>query len=381
MSTSRPVVTHLLQKCKELLTSPYGVAAIASLSFHGILFAAVPRFSSASFAAFSEENATSEPRTVPLVTLSPAEQGRLPNFNRPQLPSVPEFPSSSSRSTSIRNLPSASTLTPRSNIFNRYSGGRTTSPSITRNRRFNNPYSISITETPSRSEQSNSRKEEPLDIPPPPTGDQSTLEAELEIERQQEAGQAPPEQEQASEGLPVLPEDSGNVLESEDSDVALNPEAERQLTQLERLQAKFTHSDEDTTEEEVVANYEQWEAPAEGEDAPAVATADKGELQIESGFNLCVANPPTNGEVGVLVAPDGTPTEPVVLRRTGYDYLNQVALDAIAANDFPETETAVRYPFDVVVDYDAENCQSSEGILNNGSDTASQDSPEEPSEE
>lgn len=364
------VMPLLLKKLKQLMASPYGVAAIASLSFHGVLFAAIPRFSSASFAAFSEDNATSESRTVPLVTLSAAEQERLPNFNPPRLPSVPEFPSSSTRtstSTSIRNLPRASTLTPRPSIFDRYSGSRTTPPPITQSRRrFNNPYNIPIINTPSRSEQSKTRREEPIAVPPPPT---DTLDTELEIEERLEAEAeqvetSPREQTNTPEGLPELPENSGEVLEPENSDIAANSEVEREPTQLERLQAKFHYSAENTTEDEVKANYEKWEAPLEEEDSPAIVTAEPGELQIESGLSLCVENPPENGEVGVLVAPDGTPGDATVLRSTGYEYLNQAALDAITASDFPETDIPVRYPFAVVVGYDSETCQSSENILN-----------------
>lgn len=362
----------LLQRLKQLLVSPYGMAALASLSFHGVLFAAVPRFSSASFAAFSDENGTAEARTVPLVTLSAEEQGRLPNFNRPQLPSVPELPSTNRNSTLLRNLPSASTLNPRSNIFNRYSSSnRTTSPSIITGSRFNNPYNLPITNPPERSEDGKNRRDVAIVIPPPPT--ESTLETELEIENRQaeEAARAddstPEQTEEVAEGLPDLPEDSNEVLAPEDSEIAANAEAEP--TKLERLQAKFQFDATNTTDEEALANYEQWITPSEEADDVAIAMAEPGELQIESGSNLCVENPPTDGLVGVLVDPDGTPSDAVVLRSTGYDYLNQAVLETIVGNDFPETDTPVRYPFDVVVNYDAETCQSSEAILNTAQDT------------
>ncbi|NEQ50964.1 MAG: hypothetical protein F6K11_12655 [Leptolyngbya sp. SIO3F4] len=372
-SSSSTVMTLLLGKLQTLLASPYGIAAIASLSFHGVLFLAVPRFSSASFAAFSEENATSEPRTVPLVTLSADEQGRLPNFNRPKLPSVPDFPSSnitrSSNSTAIRNLPSAGALTSRPNIFNRYSSRRIpTPPSITRPRLFNNQYSIAITDTPTRSEESQKRREAPISVPPPPT---DTLETALAIEAQQAADTeqaitSPPEQTVDQGKLSELPENSSEVLDPENSELAANSDTPRQPTQLERLQAKFNYDDANTTEDEVEANYEKWITPSsEKENAIPIATAEPVELQIESGFNLCVENPPTDGEVGVLVAPDGTPSNPTILRSTGYEYLNQAALDAILAGEFPETETPVRYPFSViVVDYDHETCQNGDDILN-----------------
>lgn len=380
-SSRTSVMSLFLGRLKQLLTSPYGVAAIASLSFHGVLFAAVPRFSSTSFAAFGEEDGTSEARTVPLVTLSPSEQGRLPNFNQPQLPSVPELPANTTRnSTIIRNLPNASTLTPRSNIFNRYSSSRnrTTPPAITRRRQFNNPYSISITDTPSRSEQSNQRRDVPVVVPPPPPGD--TLETELDIEKRQQAEEAAraAESEQAAEGLPELPEDSSEVLDPDnvEEEVAANTETAAEPTQLERLQAKFKYDGINTTEEEAEANYQQWVAVVpDEEDTPAIELAERGALEINPGV-LCADNPPNDGLVGVLVDPDGTPNDPIVIRSTGYDYLNRAALDTIVASEFPETDVAVRYPFDVVVNFDPTDCQRSEDLLNN-EQTAEQSTAEQ----
>lgn len=370
----------LLQRFKLLLTSPYGVAAIASLSFHGVLFAAVPWFSSASFAAFGGEDGADESRTVPLVTLSPGEQGRLPNFNRPQLPSVPELPLNTTRnSTIIRNLPSASTLTPRSNIFNRYSSSsrnRTTPPAATRRRQpFNNPYSIAIKNTPSRSEQSNQRRDTPVVVPPPPP--ENTLETELEIEKRQaeaaaRAAAATPEQTEAPEGLPDLPDESSEVLGSDNGEVAANSEIAAEPTQLERLQAKFKYDAANTHPDDAEANYQQWVAvdgAAEAAAEPTIDIAERGVLEIDSGLSLCVNNPPNDGVVGILVGPDGVPNEPTVIRSTGYDFLNQAALDAIVASEFPEAEMAVRYPFDVVVNYDDADCQSSEDLLNSVQNT------------
>ncbi|MEL6232135.1 MAG: hypothetical protein AAFR24_19695 [Cyanobacteria bacterium J06627_3] len=399
-SPSPAAANKMLHQLKTLLTSPYGVAAIASLSFHGVMFAAAPRFSSASFAAFSDENLSGETRTVPLVTLSPAEQGRLPNFTRPSLPPIPN----SSATTSLRTLPSASTLTrpssplTRSNIFDRY----TNRTNISRgSRRFNNPYNLPTTNPPSRSARSSDRRTTIVgDIPAPPRDIGQNLESDpdtLEPERGAEA--------EAPTGLPELPPQSENVLgtegpetegpetespETENSEVAINAEESGELTQLERLQAKFKHDPEGTSEEDATLNYTAWlassfeedsETPGEtsgedtGETPSEIPTADVGAVEVAA-LNLCVATPPNDGLVGILVAPDGTPNESVVLRSTGYEYLNQAAVDTLLEeSDFPETETAVRYPFEVLVSYDAETCQTSEEII----DTA-QDAPSAPDE-
>ena len=386
-----------LRKIREVLTSPYGVAAIASLSFHGILFAAMPRFSSASFAAFSEDGAAGEPRTVPLVTLSPAEQGRLPDFNRPQLPAIPDI---GSRPPTIDNLPNASTLNRSNipNIFNRSNSQITTPPFsrpnlLSRNRPFRNPYiprpDLSIRNTPSRSEQSSDRRTAAItNIPAPPP----TAVGNPETNPEQSAGNLEPDQQQpptaeipeVPAGLPELPEQAEQPPETEGEtpEIAAISESDDQPSRLERLQAKFNYDPSNTTPEEVEANYEAWITLPEEEETPelTIATAELGELTLDASYNLCAANPPMNGAIGVLVAPDGIPSDPTVLRSTGYEYLNQAAIETLMNSEFPETETAVRYPFEVIVNYDAESCRSAEEILetvrNTQQNTAAEDSQE-----
>ncbi|MEM1252848.1 MAG: hypothetical protein AAGI69_10470 [Cyanobacteria bacterium P01_H01_bin.21] len=384
---------NLLRRFKELITSPYGVAAIASLSFHGALFAAMPRFSEASFAAFNEENTEAEARTVPLVTLSAADQERLPDFNRPQLPAISNF-----NSAPPANLPNASTFNRSNipNIFNR-SGSSLTSPSLgspnnlSRNRPFQNPYiprpNLSIRNTPSRSARSSdNRTATIIDIPKPPPSilqgtetDEDTLRRQLEIEAQQ---QAAADQAEPAEGLPDLPEQSEEETDSENSeDIAANTETANQPTQLERLQAKFNYDETNTTPEEVEANYEDWETQTEENSDGAVETAELVELTLEPGFRLCAQNPPTSGAIGILVAPDGTPSDPTVLRSTGYEYLNKAAIETLMATEFPETEQAVRYPFEIIVNYDDAACKSAEEILETVQNTAEQPEAEQPEAE
>ena len=369
-ASPRPsAVALLLRQLKGMLTSSYGVAAIASLSFHAVLFAAIPRFTSVSFAAFDEDTAAAEPRNVPLVTLSPAEQGRLPNFNRPKLPDIPDV-SSSSNSTAVRTLPDVNALRRPPNIFDRYgSNRRIPTPSISSNRLFRNPYtpprpSLTIRNTPTPSDQSTARRTTVIDdIPSPPTVASEVDPSEEEVlatdvEQQQAEAQGDGEEVAA---LPELP-DQGEPGSEEPEVAALNPEEERRLTQLERLQAKFQHNPENTTDEEAEANYEAWVTLPEDDSELMVETDESREIPVASGLNLCVENPPIDGMVGILVAPDGTKV-PTILRSTGYGYLNEAAVQALMEAEFPETEIAVRYPFEIVVDYDAETCQSGDEIL------------------
>ncbi len=370
------IATTIVGKITAILTGPYSVAAIASLSFHAVLFTAIPRFSSVSFAAFSEEDGLSAPRTVPLVTLSAADQARLPDFSPPQLPSIPDI---RTPRPSVNNLPNASIFN-RSSIFDR-SNSRLTTPSskppnrLSRNRPFRNPYttppSLSIRNTPSRSEQSSDRRTAVItDIPQPPPSvindtSEDTLARELELEQQLAAADA--EQTDVPEGLPELPEASDlpadDAQDGENLEIAANTELTPEPSRLERLTAKFKYDPTNTTVEEVEANYQAWQVQPDEDSEGTIETAEIGELTIDAEFNLCAQTPPINGEIGVLVAPDGTPSKPTVLRSTGYDYLNQAALDTLMSSEFPETENIVRYPFELVVNYDDENCRSAEEIF------------------
>ena len=352
-----------VRQFKRVMTSSYGVAAIASLAFHGVLLTAIPRFSSVSFAAFDEEN-TTETRTVPLVTLSPTEQGRLPDFNRPQLPSIPDITSS----TPLPKLPNPGILD-RSSRFLSPTAPSLSSPSrLSRNRVFRNPFitrpDFSIANTPSRSGQSSANRTTGLEnIPPPPPGSEleietnrDTLERQLELERQRDAEQT------AAENGPDAAELSDETSTPEDTELAAAAETDGG-SQLENLQARFNYSVEDTTDEEAEAAYVAWIEQTQGQSEDTINTVDTEILTLEPGLNLCAQDSPRNGEVGILVAPDGSPVDAVVLRSTGYEYLNDEALEALVDSDFPETETPVRYAVEVVIDYDAETCRSLEDVL------------------
>ena len=68
MSYTSPITT-----LPQVLRQPIGIAVLASLGFHGLLWATLPRLH-----AFSKLEADQQQRTVGLVELTPAEQNRLP---------------------------------------------------------------------------------------------------------------------------------------------------------------------------------------------------------------------------------------------------------------------------------------------------------------
>ena len=257
------------------------------------------------------------------------------------------------------------------------------SPSrLSRNRVFRNPFitrpNFSIANTPSRSRQSSASRTTGLEnIPPPPSGreleietNRDTLERQIELEQQREAEQA-------------AAENSSDAAELSDGSTPETPELAAasetdSATQLEKLQARFSYSAEDTTDEEAEAAYEAGIEQTQGQSEDTLETIDTEILALEPGLDLCAQDSPRNGEVGILVAPDGSPIDAVVLRSTGYEYLNDEALGVLMDSDFPETETPVRYAVEVVVDYDAETCRSLEDVLDtvqNNEQTAVEPAP------
>ncbi|MBE9067791.1 hypothetical protein IQ260_14130 [Leptolyngbya cf. ectocarpi LEGE 11479] len=382
LSTQRSATaSQAVQQLKSILTTPYAIAAFVSIGFHVVVLAAVARSSSAAFAAFGEEGG-SEPRTVPLVTLSPAEQGRLPNFNQPQLSSIPDI----TASTPLRNLPNSTLFNPSTSRLKTPSSS--SSSRLNRNRPFNNPYiprpNLAIRNTPSRSSQSSERRSTPVtNIPVPPSVNERGLSEEeikkrqLEIEEQQEAAAA--EQEAANNpepapGLPDLPEQSDEPIAEDTEDVgdnvvAANPEAQIQLSRLEELQASsgVNYDETKTNPETIEENYALWETETPlDEEVTIQTTAETEPVAVGEGLNLlCNQAEPQNGEIGVLVAPDGTPINADILLSTGYADLNEAALDeGFNGRQYAETETATRYRIGVAVNYDHEaTCANAAEIL------------------
>lgn len=377
-SAFKKAIHHL----KGMLLSPYGIAAISSLSFHAVLFAALPRFTSASFAAFSEEEAGGEARTVPLVTLSAAEQGRLPNFNQPQLTDIPDI----TASTPLNRLPNPTLLdranTGRSSLLDRNRINRNRS---NYNRRFTTDFRIN--NTPTRSNQAKPENSEAVvSIPPPPPADnfretvtdEEILRKQQELEEQQAAAEAN-EDSQEGPGLPPLPDEEPEASTESDDGQEIAAAPEIPLSQLEQLQASagLSYDDSQTDENAVEESYARWESETEIEGDVAIKTAEETDsVIVGEGLNLLCRQPePQPGEIGVLVGPDGTPLDASVLLSTGYNSLNQAALEhGFDERTYPETEQATRYRIAVTIDYDHEaTCTSAQELL----ESAREPSPDE----
>ncbi|MBD2099079.1 energy transducer TonB [Trichocoleus sp. FACHB-591] len=94
----------LIKSLPEVLRQPSGIAAIASVGVHGLLWVVLPVLPLSSKTTESEAQ-----RPVKLVELTPAEQGRLPSFATPQL-SLPPLPKTTNLFPSLPSLQSSNSL-------------------------------------------------------------------------------------------------------------------------------------------------------------------------------------------------------------------------------------------------------------------------------
>ena len=108
------------------------------------------------------------------------------------------------------------------------------------------------------------------------------------------------------------------------------------------------------TEAEAEDNTKKWlSATAEGRERVAQATAD---IAVDSDFKSCREQPPVDGRIGVIANPDGTHAEATVLKSTGYDVLNRLALSRLEYEDFGRPEVPTQYVVNVKVIYKPAEC-------------------------
>ncbi len=134
--------------------------------------------------------------------------------------------------------------------------------------------------------------------------------------------------------------------------------------------ARLRHSVLRTTDPEVEEAKQAWLATLS--EQPDIKVSDPQDLDkaLEINYPLtgddngsrrflsCLTPVPEKGLVGVVVNPDGAiATEPTLLRSSGYDFLNDIALAKIQDyTDFPNADSQQLYTVDVEVDYDKDAC-------------------------
>lgn len=119
-----------------------------------------------------------------------------------------------------------------------------------------------------------------------------------------------------------------------------------------------------TTAEEAEVARQSWIGSIQAEAAANLAVAEPIEIPVTYEGRICLSPEPVNGLIGVWVRPDGTlGSDPVLLKSTGYGLLNEQAASAIAALQFPESETSVAHEIRILVEHDSESCIDREQIL------------------
>lgn len=394
-SSNRPLYRQFLR--------PSWLAGAISIGFHGALFAAGPTFPSLGFNDLVEPELASERRNVPLVELTQAEQERLPDF-----------------SNSFYNFDTFDDLEPLTPLFedNELSSpddegddtiAKVPSP-LTRSRPIptpsprlpfgitslgSRPRTTTLPSLPSTSSRRSGNSTSALPTP----------EDTPEGQSPNGSGAIAPNQGTAADLRPES--DDPDASAQENPEIAVGSDPSEVMTLAERLQA-YTYDATATQTDAAQARFDEWltagqtlaeelniadefavaddlrllensaaEKPAaEGDetDAAEAETADEAdvaeestegvvrrpiELPIDYEQGLCLTKAPQKGLIGAWVGPDGELLgEPEIIRSTGYSGLNQQAIRYIKTLDFSSVDTFTGYQFEVVVNYNPENCEN-----------------------
>ena len=383
-SNPHPIVKRVLQPLGRVLQGPYGIAAIASLSFHGVVFALGPTLAGVSIAPFDEGFGDDiGERTVPLVELSEAEQGRLPDFSaRRSFTGRLPVPSTTPPSLPIQRTPQRSRLgsrPQRSTSIRRSSPfiGQRTAPSSGQNSNRRSSYiwdssriirppnietipNRSTVESPPEEETASTTTTGP-DTPNEATAPSTTTTAAAETDGTAGLDLETLQNPQSIEGGDAPENESSNETpsEGESGNDGTEPENldsnETDAYQLLRDSLRWDATDTEAGDVEVSAWIAELQAADESIVAAEVAQG------IDSNIRVCVETPPTDAIVGVLVQPDGT-TNATLIKRTGYAATDQAALNA-ATVAAAQSETPTAYRVNIEVGYDAQNCTNPTDVL------------------
>lgn len=392
MVSAQPSPLQRLQLQRFL--KPSWLAGAISIGVHGVLFAASPSFPSLGFDSAVAEQLAAENRKVPLVELTAAEQSRLPDFSGSFYnfdafgdlePLAPLFDDDLASGTGSGNRPGNSKplLVPSDRPIPSRSSGL--------------PFGITRLESGPRTSN--------LPNFPPSLGalpqDRPEVNPSTSPGRNQGTGATPPENADEADpdtpgasALAPLPSPEGaaptrpDVAVSNPTDTMtleerlqaytfdaaqLQPEA-AQTRFGEWLQAGQAYAEEfDLAENaDVVKAFEEVSMAAVAETAEGDAETQDGsnageesggllrspiELTLDHKAGICLTEAPAIGLVGAWVSPEGALLgEPQVIRSTGYPALNDQAVQFVKTLDFASVNAFTGYQFEIVVNYDPENC-------------------------
>ncbi len=389
-STTRPIA-----KVAKAIT-PTGIGVLLSVGAHLALLAFGPH-TDVSFAALSKtaQEADAEEAIVPVMQLSPAERNRLPSFAQPRqsppaatglrsLSLPPGLPFSPNASTFKRRPVAANTLpSPSKTTTSNLGALRGKLPAnITAPSRFS--FNIPTTQVPQRS--SNPQTVGVLPDPPPRTSTPADSGPRLSTEGLEGTGaNLPNSSPGAANSDPRSLADA--LRDTEASGVAANPgtapntsapsgeaastaEAGEQPANIpveapviatapaqgkpSQLVNGNEYDKRYVTEAEAEENTNEWlSETAAGRENVAQANA---EITINPDFKSCRDQPPVPARIGVIANPDGTQENATILKSTGYDVLNRLALRTLEYEDFGQPELPTQYVVDVKVNYEPQEC-------------------------
>ncbi|MEM0978965.1 MAG: hypothetical protein AAGH78_01690 [Cyanobacteria bacterium P01_H01_bin.58] len=343
---------------KRFFRVPYLAAAI-SVGFHGVLFASGPTFPELTFDGVDDQIAAQNPRQVPLLELTAAEQQRLPDFSR-----------------SFYNLDNLGNLETLDSLL----GGSSLDQDFNQSTNDSGIDSLQILPAPGppqtytasilealgarqrryRPENNAAPQSTPEDDPTP------TTEAEPEGELPALPANVNPNPETPE--IAIAPGAAGLESTSEAPDIAIDPEmaAAAEGITLNEWLAMFTYESTATTREEADVRLGDFlqtgvtlaqDLGIQVEEPQSLLVDSVEPLRLNYDRRVCLPVVPTDGEIGALVRPEGIlANEPDVLKSTGYIAFDQQARQIVENFDFYAIEELTAYRFQVRVNYDAENC-------------------------
>lgn len=377
------------------LRQPQWVAVMASVGFHGALFAVGPSFSNMQGMALGAPGfGDTVERRVPMVELTAEEQSRLPNFDSPAYSLLPgdllpgEF--SPGNGSSVMNLfpPSGNPTTPPS--LPPLPEGLSAVPRIPPSRSsLGAP--VTVSPFPSRLGRNS------VVIPAPPSGPgrpQAVDSPGTDTPAPDPENRSPAEDSTAStptsppasagRAEDLLPRNGETVArdsvplqpreDASDDAPAVSPEVARSR----ELIARVVYSEDLTTPEESEAAAATWANALTDRLGEPVATAEATfAVEVPYDLRLCLNPEPSNGLLGFALMPkEGTETVDIattVLKSTGYPFLNQAAiqsLQTLAANSETPLALGTIYQAVVTVIYDGDTCIEAETLLKSRRDAA-----------
>jgi hypothetical protein len=377
--------------------SPTGLGVLLSVGAHALLFGLAPQ-TSFSFASLTQaaQEAKAEETIVPLTTLSPAERNRLPSFAQPRgLSTAPTGLSNLPLPSGLPFIPRADTLPRRQVPANTMPSATTKAPttgnlgalrnSIPANRPFRlnlpattpparspgSPPPVAVITQPTPPPPANAPTTTPSpnnngdlpDLSPgseaAPSNGMSTAEvlAGLEAAGNADNGQATP-----NENTP----ETAPTEETETTDIPVETSGETSESPL--LASNNLYDEANVSEADADQNLAKW-LEGKGDVLRGVA-----EMPIDSGFKACREQPPADGRLGVVVNPDGSREAATVLKSTGYEMLNRLALSTLEYQTLAPAEAPMYYEVEVKVTYEPTGC--AEGTATESPEGAPAESPE-----